>query len=146
MNPPATATVQRPASPRPPGARRGRAFRIDPKRAAPTVVAAVFAIAYVIVSPPSVDLAAHLLRAKLFASEGFGIWNNWWYGGHHVPGYSVLFPPVAALLTPQVAAGIAACLSAMLFEILVHGDSARTRGSARCGSAPARQPTCSPGA
>ncbi|HEY1511356.1 MAG TPA: hypothetical protein VGF93_20275 [Solirubrobacteraceae bacterium] len=122
MNPPATATLQRPASRRLSGARRGRAFRIDPKRAAPTVVAAAFAIAYVIVSPPSLDLAAHLLRAKLFSSEGFGIWNNWWYGGHHVPGYSVLFPPVAALLTPQVAAGLAACLSAALFEILVHDE------------------------
>ena len=71
-----------------------------------------------LVSPPSLDLAAHLLRAKLFSSEGFGIWNNWWYGGHHVPGYSVLFPPIAAALTPQVAAGLAACGSAALFEML----------------------------
>ena len=91
---------------------------LDPKRAAPTVVAGLFAIAYVIVSPPSLDLAAHLLRAKLFSAEGFGVWNNWWYGGHHVPGYSVLFPPIAAALTPQVAAGLAACASATLFEIL----------------------------
>ena len=53
-----------------------------------------------LVSPPSLDLAAHLLRAKLFSAEGFGVWNNWWYGGHHVPGYSVLFPPIAAALTP----------------------------------------------
>ncbi len=96
----------------------GRTPRVDPKRGAPTVVAALFAIAYVIVSPPSLDLAAHLLRAKLFSAEGFGVWNNWWYGGHHVPGYSVLFPPIAAALTPQVAAGLAACASATLFEIL----------------------------
>ena len=91
---------------------------IDPRRLAPTLVAAAFAVAYVLVSPPSLDLAAHLLRAKLFSSEGFGIWNNWWYGGHHVPGYSVLFPPIAAALTPQVAAGLAACGSAALFEML----------------------------
>src|SRR5205823_6532458 len=84
--------------------------------AAPALVAAAFAVAYVLVSPPSLDLAAHLLRAKLFSSEGFGIWNNWWYGGHHVPSYSVLFPPIAAALTPQVAAGLAACGSAALFE------------------------------
>jgi hypothetical protein len=93
--------------------------RVDPRRAAPTVVAAAFAIAYVIISPPSLDLAAHLLRAKLFATEGFGLWNNWWYAGHDVPGYSVLFPPVAALLTPQVAAALAAIGSAALFEPLV---------------------------
>jgi hypothetical protein len=105
------------ARPRP-RLRRIAPRRLDPRRVAPTVVAALFAIAYVIVSPPSLDLAAHLLRAELFSNEGFGIWNNWWYGGHHVPGYSVLFPPIAAALTPQVAAGLAACASAALFEIL----------------------------
>ena len=63
------------------------------------------AIVYVIVSPPSLDLAAHLLRAKLFRAEGFGIWNNWWYAGHHIAGYSVLFPAVAAALTPQLGGG-----------------------------------------
>ncbi len=91
---------------------------MTPKRIAPTLVAAAFAIAYVIISPPSLDLAAHLLRAKLFSAEGFGIWNNWWYAGHDVPGYSVLFPPIAALLTPQIAAGIATTGTAALFEPL----------------------------
>jgi hypothetical protein len=88
------------------------------KRLAPTALAAALAIVYVIVSPPSLDLAAHLLRAKLFGAEGFGIWNNWWYAGHHVPGYSVLFPPIAALLTPQIAGGVAAVGTAALFESL----------------------------
>jgi len=74
----------------------------------------------VIVAPHSEDLAAHLLRAKLFATSGFGLWNNWWYGGHHVPGYSVLFPPLGALLTPQLAAAISAPISAAMFESLVH--------------------------
>jgi hypothetical protein len=80
----------------------------------------VIAAVYVIVSPPSEDLAAHLLRAKLFATEGFGIWNNWWYAGHNVPGYSVLFPPLAALLTPQLVAAIATVPTAALFESLVY--------------------------
>lgn len=75
---------------------------------------------YVIVSPPSEDLAAHLLRAKLFSAEGFGIWNNWWYAGHNVPGYSILFPPLGALLTPQVVGAIATVPTAALFESLVY--------------------------
>ena len=95
MNAPGTAVLDRTRLEPPARSRRTRERRIDPRRVAPTVVAAAFAIAYVIVSPPSLDLAAHLLRAKLFSSEGFGLWNNWWYGGHHVPGYSVLFPPIA---------------------------------------------------
>jgi hypothetical protein len=75
---------------------------------------------YVIVSPLSLDLAAHLFRAKLFGVEGFGIWNNWWYAGHSTPGYSVLFPPVAYALSPQLAAAVAATVTAALFEALVY--------------------------
>jgi hypothetical protein len=90
------------------------------KRALPTLAAAAIAAAYLIAAPRSEDLAAHLLRAKLFANEGFGIWNNWWYGGHNVPGYSVLFPPLGALLTPQWVAAISAPVSAALFESLVY--------------------------
>ena len=88
--------------------------------AAPAVVAAGLAFAYVIISPPSVDLAAHLSRAKLFSVQGFGIWNNWWYAGHHIPAYSVLFPPVAAALSPQLAGAIAATGTAVLFAVLAH--------------------------
>src|ERR1700720_1567386 len=91
--------------------RRRLMLSADRKRAAPTVVAAGFALVYVLTSPPSLDLAAHLLRAKLFSAEGFGLWNNWWFAGHDVPGYSVLFPPLAAALTPQLTAGIAATAS-----------------------------------
>ncbi len=97
---------------------RGR--RINLKRAAPTIVAAVLATVYVIVSPPSFDLAAHLLRAKLFRAEGFGLWNNWWYAGHHTLGYSVLFPPIEAALSPQLAAGLACVATAALFELLAY--------------------------
>jgi hypothetical protein len=70
----------------------------------------------VIASPASGDLAAHLFRAHLFASDPFGIWNNYWYDGHHTVGYSLLFPAAAAALTPQSAAAIAAVGTAALFE------------------------------
>jgi hypothetical protein len=90
------------------------------RRAAPVVVAAALATAYVLCSPASLDLAAHLLRVKLFRAEGFGIWNNWWYAGHDTPGYSVLFPPLAAALGPQLAAALAVVGAVALFELLVH--------------------------
>jgi hypothetical protein len=89
------------------------------KRLAPTLLAASIATVYVIVSPPSFDLAAHLLRAKLFDFEGLGLWNNWWYGGHNTPGYSVLFPAVSAATSPQFAGGLAATATAAVFEPLV---------------------------
>jgi hypothetical protein len=99
--------------PAPPAAHRWRWARM-----APVLVAGLFAAAYVIVSPPSRDLAAHLFRAHLFDQEGFGIWDDYWYAGHHILGYSVLFPAVSAALTPQLAAALAATGTAALFEPL----------------------------
>jgi hypothetical protein len=88
------------------------------RRLAPTLVAALFAAVYVIVSPASLDLADHLFRAQLFHDEGFGLWNNLWYSGHHIVGYSVLFPAVSALTSPQLAGALAATGTAALFEPL----------------------------
>jgi hypothetical protein len=83
-------------------------------------VAGVLALVYVLTSPPSLDLPAHLLRAKLFGVEGLGVWDNWWYAGHDTPGYSVVFPPLAWLLTPQLAAAIATTLTATAFEAIAY--------------------------
>jgi hypothetical protein len=97
------------------------------RRVAPTALAAVLAIAYLIIQPSGADLPAQLLRVKLFGAEGFGIWNNWWYGGHNVAAYSVLFPPLAWLLTPQLLAALASVGTATAFEALAHdiyGDDA----------------------
>ncbi len=90
------------------------------RRLAPTLVAATAALIYLIVAPTGADLPAQLLRVKLFGAEGFGIWNNWWYGGHNIAAYSVLFPPVAWLLTPQLLAAIASVVTAAAFEALAH--------------------------
>jgi hypothetical protein len=97
------------------------------RRAAPALLAAALAAVYLIWSPFSYDLAAHLLRAKLFKTEGFGIWDNWWYAGHDTPGYSVLFPPLGATLGVQLVAAVAVVGTAALFEPLARrhfGDGA----------------------
>jgi hypothetical protein len=91
-------------------------------RWAPVVAAAVIAAVYLILGLRTGDLAAHLYRADLFAREGFTIWNGNWYGGHHTPAYSVLFPPLAHLLTPQVAGALAAVAAAALFEPLARAQ------------------------
>ncbi len=98
-----------------------------PQIHAPTLVAAALAAAYLIVQPTGADLPAQLLRARLFGAEGFGIWNNWWYAGQNVTGYSVLFPPLAWLLSPQLVAALACVGTAAAFEALSHdvyGDDA----------------------
>jgi hypothetical protein len=85
---------------------------------APTLVAAILAAVYVIISPSSVDLAAHLFRAQMFRQQGFAVWNDYWYSGNAVLGYSVLFPAVSATLTPQLAAALATTGTAALFTVI----------------------------
>jgi hypothetical protein len=91
-------------------------------------VAAVVSIAYLIVEPRTVDLAAAVYRARLFNHAGFTIWDGNWYGGHYTLGYSVLYPPLAWLFSPLGLGALAAVASAALFEPLARahfGPSAR---------------------
>ena len=55
-----------------------------------------------------------------------------WYGGHHTALYSLLFPPLAALLGPAVVGAMAAVASAALFEALAQRHFGR---AARYGAA-----------
>lgn len=83
-------------------------------------MAAALAAAYLIVAPTGADLPAQLLRVRLFGAEGFGLWNNWWYGGHDVTAYSVLFPPLGWLVGPRLLAALASVGTAAAFEALAH--------------------------
>ncbi len=84
----------------------------------PIVVAALGALAYLLVDPPSADLAAQEYRAGLVRDGGLGIWDNGWYAGHHTPAYSVLFPPLGALLGVKLAGALAAVAATALFARL----------------------------
>jgi hypothetical protein len=93
----------------------------------PTLLAAALAAVYLIWAPPSTDLAAQTFRTELFEREGFTLWNNAWYAGHYTPGYSVAFPPLAALVGVRVAGALAVVAATALFSILARrrlGDRA----------------------
>jgi hypothetical protein len=92
------------------------------------VPAALLAIVYLVLAPSSGDLAAQDLRADLFSAHGLLLWNNDWYGGHYLPGYSLLFPPLGAAIGPRLVGAIAVVASAGLFEALAryrYGNWAR---------------------
>jgi hypothetical protein len=79
-------------------------------------------------NPPVGDLAAQVFRTELFQRGGLGIWNGSWYGGHYTLTYSVLFPPLAALLGPRLVGTLAVVASAYFFDRLVRdrwGEAAR---------------------
>jgi len=93
----------------------------------PWVVAAVGAAVYLLVAPPSADLAAQEYRADL----GLTLWNNGWFAGHHTPGYSILFPPLGGLLGVGLTGALAAVAAAALFAPLARGHwGPRTGGAA----------------
>jgi hypothetical protein len=86
------------------------------------VLAAVLAGVYLLIEPYSADLAAQTYRTWLFEHAGFVVWDNGWYAGHHVPSYSILFPPLAAWTSPQWVGAVAAVVTAWAFERLVAED------------------------
>jgi hypothetical protein len=91
-------------------------------------VAGVLAALYLVIDPPSADLAAQVYRSGLFGREGIALWDNAWYAGHHLPGYSVLFPPLGSLLGPRVVGALSAVASAFLFERIADEHFHRTEG------------------
>jgi len=84
-------------------------------------ITAAFALAYLIVAPASPDLAAASYRSSLFSSAGFTLWDNSWYGGHHLLAYSVLAPALGALIGPQPLAAISMVIATALFARLIDG-------------------------
>jgi len=104
----------------PPRARGARAVVGRAPIPAWTLTAA-FALLYVIVAPLSTDLAAAGYRSDEFSRAGFTLWDNGWYGGHHVLAYSVLAPALSALLSPQLLAALSMTAATALFAALIDG-------------------------
>ena len=91
-------------------------------------LSAALAAAMLAWDPHVGDLAAQVFRTELFQRAGLGIWNGSWYGGHYTLTYSVLFPPLAALLGPRLVGTLAVVASSYLFDRLVRdrwGEAAR---------------------
>ncbi len=84
-------------------------------------ITAALAVVYLIAAPPSADLAAASYRSSLFARIGFSLWDNSWYGGHHLLAYSLLAPALGALLGPRLVAAISMTVATALFERLIDG-------------------------
>jgi hypothetical protein len=82
-------------------------------------IAAFLGAAWMIIAPRTADLAAQIYRVGLFKREGFALWDNAWFGGHHIPGYSVLFPPLGSLIGARALGLIAVVASAVLFADLM---------------------------
>jgi len=91
------------------------------------------AVLYLILQPPSGDLAAATYRGNLFARAGFTLWDNGWYGGHYLPGYSLLAPAVGALVGERLLLALSTVAAAVLFGLAA--QRAFSAGGARIAAA-----------
>ncbi|HEY8301073.1 MAG TPA: hypothetical protein VIG48_04180 [Jatrophihabitans sp.] len=57
------------------------------------------------------DWPAQEFRAWIAGHDGLSLWTMRWYGGSALPGYSVLYPPLAAVVGPGLV-GVLACVAA----------------------------------
>jgi len=105
---------------------QSKALRLDWLPA--VALSSALAAAMLAWNPQVGDLAAQVFRTELFQRGGLAIWNGSWYGGHYTLTYSVLFPPLASLLGPQMVGTISVVASSYLFDRLVRdrwGEAAR---------------------
>ncbi|HEV2820175.1 MAG TPA: hypothetical protein VGW11_06695 [Solirubrobacteraceae bacterium] len=85
------------------------------------VVTALLCAGWIAAGWRTPDLAGQAFRADLFDRQGFTLWNNAWYGGHHTLGYSLAFPPLAAAVGLWISGALAAVAATALFQRLAGG-------------------------
>jgi hypothetical protein len=100
------------------------------ERVVALAIALTLGTAWMILAPRTADLAAQVYRVGLFDREGFALWDNAWFGGHHLPGYSVLFPPLGSLVGARTVGLLAVAASAVLFADLMRRHYGRRLHSA----------------
>lgn len=88
-------------------------------------VALALVAAWLIVDPHTPDLAAQVYRVGLFRQLGLAVWDDNWYAGHHLPGYSLLFPPLGTLIGVRAVGALCVPVSTALFGLLVADEYGR---------------------
>ncbi|MGE0511648.1 MAG: hypothetical protein AB7Q42_22250, partial [Acidimicrobiia bacterium] len=87
--------------------------------AGPTLLAASLAVLSILLGWRGTDTAAHFFRVGLVKRDGFHVWNNYWFGGHHTPGYSLLFPALGAVIGIWIVAVVSAASSALTLDLVL---------------------------
>lgn len=92
------------------------------------ILAGILAAVYLFLAPLSADHAAQTFRTELFELSGPTIWNNYWFGGHYLPTYSLLAPPLGAWIGFRAMGAVAVIGTVLLFGLVAWrqwGDAAR---------------------
>jgi hypothetical protein len=76
-------------------------------------------IVWLLADPRTPDLAAQVYRLGLYERAGMAVFDEHWYAGHALPGYSLLFAPLASLVGMRALAVVSVLCSVLLFERIV---------------------------
>lgn len=82
-------------------------------------------VAWLAIDPRTPDLAAQAYRVGLFGHLGFAVWDAHWYAGHALPGYSLLYPPLASWLGMRLLGVLCVLTSTFLFAQLARSAFGR---------------------
>jgi hypothetical protein len=82
-------------------------------------VATVVAVSYLLAPPMGPDFAAQLAHAELAEKHWPALLDLRWYGGYHPLGYSVLSPPLTALIGVRAATALGYIASVVLFAAVL---------------------------
>jgi hypothetical protein len=94
-------------------------YRRSPGTVAAGSIAMLFGAAYLLAAPMGRDLSAQLAHAQLAQFHWPELLNLHWYSGFNPLGYSVLSPPVTALLGVRLSTVVAYVASVVLFAALL---------------------------
>jgi hypothetical protein len=95
-------------------------YRQSPGLATSGPIAVVFAAAYLLAPPMGRDLSAQVAHAQLAEHYWPAVLDLRWYAGFNPLGYSVLSPPVMALLGVRLTTALAYVASVVLFAGLLN--------------------------
>jgi hypothetical protein len=115
---PVSAVAQTEALPR---ARAGLARSLAARPWACALALAIpLSVGYLAWSPPAADLAAAIYRSELFAKAGYVLRDSGWYAGHshYVLAYSLLSPPLGALIGVRLLMAFSVLAACLLFGLI----------------------------
>jgi hypothetical protein len=84
----------------------------------PELITIALCLAVIALGLRGPDLPAQDFRTWLFRNHGPLLWDDRWFAGHPLPGYSVVFPPLAALLGARTV-GFFSCVASTMAMVRV---------------------------
>jgi hypothetical protein len=77
----------------------------------PEVLTAVLCAGVLVSGQRGPDLPASTYRVFLYRQHGLVAFDTHWYTGNPLPGYSLIFPPLASFIGPRLV-GVLSCVTA----------------------------------